>query len=201
MLAHLGAMLAHLGPMLAHLGAMPIFGAMLADLGGYVGPCWGYVGPSLGLCWPILGLCWPILGLCWPILGLFWPILGLCWPNLDAFSGLCWLMLTSRKMGEAKNIVKRVAFAWSEPARRQQGRNPLSPTDRRDCRTARTPRHSKTKCHMFVKQLTHHHHDVLFISYHPKPSNESHGKPDDPRPGTREATPPRPPEEHPSMAK
>ena len=120
------------------------------------GPSWGYVGLSWGQCGPILGLCWPILGLCWPILELCWPILGLCWPilgamlahleamlvHLEGYVGPCWPILSHkiRKMGKKWEEHKTPSNAgvFGAGGVRRQGVQPLSPTERRECRTART---------------------------------------------------------------
>ena len=123
---------------------------------GYGGPSWGYVGLSWGQCGPILGLCWRILGLCWPILELCWPILGLCWPilgamlahleamlvHLEGYVGPCWPILSHkiRKMGKKWEEHKTPSNAgvFGAGGVRRQGVQPLSPTERRECRTART---------------------------------------------------------------
>ena len=117
---------------------------------GYVGPSWGYVGRSRAQCGPILGLCWPILGLSWPILGLCWPILGLCWPilgamlahlgamlaHLEPYVGPCWPILSHKirkvaKSGKSTKHRKTRGFL-AVPGGRRLGRQPLSPTERRE---------------------------------------------------------------------
>ena len=84
-------------PILAHLGAM------LAYLEGNLGPSWGYVGPS-----------WGYVGLSWTHLRARLAHLGAMLAHLVAYVGPCWPILghKSRKMGTAKNTVKRGTFWW-----------------------------------------------------------------------------------------
>ena len=86
---------------------------MLAHLGGYVGPCWGYVA-HVGAMLAHLGAMLAQLG------RFFGPMLG----HVDRRK--------SRKVGQAKNTVKRGSFGRSAHGRRQ-GSKPLSPTERREC--------------------------------------------------------------------
>ena len=101
-----------LGAIWAHLGAM------LA----YLGPSWGYVGLSWGQFGPILGLCWPIL----THLRARLAHLGAMLAHLAAYVGPT-LTHKIRKMGTAKNTVKRGSF-WG----RRQARRPLSTSERRE---------------------------------------------------------------------
>ena len=59
----------------------------------------------------LVAICWPMLAYVGLSCGQRVPILWLCWPMFAS----CWSMLSQkiRKMGTAKNAVKRMIFWWS----------------------------------------------------------------------------------------
>ena len=114
------------GVVLAHLGAIsglccPLFG-----------PRWAYVGPILKRCWPIWGLSRGYVAPSW---GLGGPMLA----HLEAYVGPCWPIFSHklrkmRKNGNSKKHRKTQGFLMTRGGGgvRRQGRQPLSPSERRD---------------------------------------------------------------------